>query len=375
MEQSKFDEIIAQYQKELSHFYSNYPTQELQEAANDYPIFIWSPIRPYDGESYIPNEAQFAWLCDNVTLYWLSFKYDTFNSFNYSLLQKQTTLRKLDIYDSNLTDISWLSNLTNLTELNLAYNQIEDITALANCKKITDLCISFNIIKDISPLAGCDNLQCLHIVDNKISDITPLSGLLNLKTLYISLEIKSSNDLNNFSNPPAQALKTNCFAPLSKSLSLEYLTLYNTNLDARYNLPLIPNLRHLFIRDNKFTKLPPLSHKLEYIDICNNKITDITPLADLKFLQKALISGNPIVVAPSPCLLKPICFYRTPFSYPYGQPNKALPPNAQEIWTLLMTGDYTNHELAALLMAGLQWDKADTDAYIRIAEEVKEYVE
>jgi hypothetical protein len=373
MRDTRFQKIVKTYQNEVLRFQSDYSTPELQAAANDYPAFRLPYRSGYYDEANKLTDTQFAWICDNLILY--DFVLEG-NNYNFSLLQKQTTLRILSITDLLLEDISWISPLTELINLDLINTDIVDISALANCKKLMLLSLSGNKIKDISPIAACHKLNYLDLSHNHIENLAPLANLKNIERLYISLN-------NTISLAPLATLpniryleilthESISLAPLSQLRSLIELTIQGGNLNDSCNFPLIPNLRHLNISYNNLTKLPPLPPLLEYINCQNNQITDISPLAKLNHLEECFVSQNPVTTAPPPCLLTQILRDDSHSSYDYDESNKTLPSNAQEIWTLLMTDDPTNRELAKQLMTGLDWTQADTDAYIFMSEKIKE---
>jgi hypothetical protein len=373
MRDTRLQKIVKTYQNKVQRFQSDYPTPELQEAADDYPVFRLPYRNGYYDDAQKLTETQFAWICDNLTLY--DFVLEG-NYYNFSLLQKQTTLRILSVTNLLLEDISWISSLTDLIDLALINTDIVDISALANCKKLMLLSLSGNKIKDISPIAACHKLHHLDLSHNHIESFAPLANLKNIERLYISLNNTISIEpLATLSNIKYLTIYTHypiSLVPLSQLHSLIEFTIHSGNLDDSCNFPLIPNLRDLNISYTNLTKLPPLSDKLEYIDLSNSKITDISPLADLAHLKGISIKQNPIATPPPPCLLKFIYHNDLGFNYPYGEPNKTLPDNAQQIWALLMSNDPTNSELAAQLMTALHWDKADADAYTRISNKIKE---
>ena len=92
-------------------------------------------------------------------------------------------LRRLEINDCNISDLSGLVELTQLERLELINNQISDITPLANLKGLEHLNLDANVIKDVSPLAKLAKLEVLYLENNIISDVSPLAGLTNLERL------------------------------------------------------------------------------------------------------------------------------------------------------------------------------------------------
>jgi len=98
---------------------------------------------------------------------------------------RESGATKLDLYRSEISDLSPLKELTNLTWLDLDSNQITDVSPLKGLTNLQGLVLNFNQISDISPLAGLTNLELLELTGNKISDLSPLAGLTNLETLYL----------------------------------------------------------------------------------------------------------------------------------------------------------------------------------------------
>ncbi len=80
---------------------------------------------------------------------------------NMSGIETLSKLEKLELYDNQLTHISFVENLPVL--------------------KILD--ISFNSIRDMSPVSCLTTLEELYIAQNKLREIKGISNLVNLKIL------------------------------------------------------------------------------------------------------------------------------------------------------------------------------------------------
>ena len=93
---------------------------------------------------------------------------------------------KIELKNSNLTEINCISNYKNVKELDLRWNKIKDMTPLENLKKLEVLKINFNQIENIKPLLNLTNLRELWIHNNKISDIRGIGKLTNLEHLDVS---------------------------------------------------------------------------------------------------------------------------------------------------------------------------------------------
>ena len=92
-------------------------------------------------------------------------------------------LRRLQIDDTHISDLSALSELTGLEWLRLVNNTISDVSPLASLKRLKHLNLDANIISDVSPLAALSRLEVLYLENNAISDPAPLAGLKNLDRL------------------------------------------------------------------------------------------------------------------------------------------------------------------------------------------------
>ena len=99
-----------------------------------------------------------------------------------------TQLQSLTLNDNSISDISALANLKALTHLNLERNLISDVSALSELKALKELYLNGNIIVNVSPLAGLTNLKHLTLDNNAISDFSPLEGLAE------KIYIRSSNN-------------------------------------------------------------------------------------------------------------------------------------------------------------------------------------
>ena len=93
---------------------------------------------------------------------------------------------KIELKNSNLTEINCISNYKNVKELDLRWNKIKDMTPLENLKKLEVLKINFNQIEDITPLLNLKNLKELWLHNNNIKDIRGIGRLSKLNHLDVS---------------------------------------------------------------------------------------------------------------------------------------------------------------------------------------------
>ena len=264
-------------------------------------------------------------------------------------------LRRLHLSNNQIEDVSPLAGLTELWQLWLERNPIRDLTPLSGLK-LTDLNISNNPIKvsDISPLAALKELRTLDLLNSGISDIQPLSGLTELRTLLLKGNpVKDFTPLSglNLTNlkydvigqttgqtdfaetwMPDPALRTTVRGeigllpdvPLTKERmrSVGDLNVAGKGISDLTGLEFATHLRELDIRDNPITDLRPLANlttlerlylsdifpntptldlrplanliNLEELTLENSKVSDISPLARLKKLQILDLTHNDI---------------------------------------------------------------------------------
>ncbi len=89
-------------------------------------------------------------------------------------IQNLTSLRRLELNNNSITDISALSGLTRLQFLFLANTSITDISALGGLTSLTQLWLFENSISDFSALSGLTSLTQLFLNNNPTTDIQPL---------------------------------------------------------------------------------------------------------------------------------------------------------------------------------------------------------
>ena len=182
-----------------------------------------------------------------------------------------SSMRKLDLSEHGITDISSLGSLTNLTTLYLSSNQIKDISSLGSLTNLTTLILYCNRITDISSLASLTNLTTLNLQTNQIKDISSLGSLTNLTKLDLGCN-RSITDISSL------GLLTN----------LTTLDLDENRITDISSLGSLINLTKLIIDHNRITDISALRElvNLTEIDLHDNPITDINALRSLTNLTK-----------------------------------------------------------------------------------------
>jgi spore coat protein CotH len=247
-------------------------------------------------------------------------------------LEHFTGLKKLDLEDNFVKDVSPLAGLTKLEWLSLRNNEI---TSLSEIKfdtlkdlPLTYLSLRHNVVRDaeenqtrisdISLISNFTDLHTLDLRDNQITDISPIRDLNKLTYLDISqnpLSDTALSDLSALVNLTYLNLRqTNAsnLEVLRNLTKLTYLNIHsNTSLESLDFLEDLTNLEELvlqnvFVGDN-IDVLASLT-KLSRINLQNTGITDLsviaTLMADGALQDKALlgieadvnISSNPLEI-------------------------------------------------------------------------------
>ena len=170
--------------------------------------------------------------------------------------EEMERLKKLDVPDRGIHDLTGLQFATNLEWLHLGDNQISDLSPIAGLINLEVLRFSRNNVSNLSPIAGLINLRYLAFHTNNVSDLSPIARLINVEVLRFSV--------NNISD----------LAPLVGLI----------------------NLKHFFSWGNPVSDLSPLTGltKMEEIDICGADLADLTPLARLTGLKELYLRSNGI---------------------------------------------------------------------------------
>lgn len=102
-----------------------------------------------------------------------------------SRLAGLTTLKSLNLSETQVRDVSALAGLINLQTLDLSHTGVSDVAALAGLTNLQTLYLNGTGVRDVSALAELTNLQTLNLKDAEVSDVSVLAGLTNLQSLYL----------------------------------------------------------------------------------------------------------------------------------------------------------------------------------------------
>ena len=170
-----------------------------------------------------------------------------------------SNVKGLEVSNRDIEDLSGLELATGLTYLDLRGNAIAGLRPVADMASLKFLHLDGNHLRDIAPLAGLP-LQALSLSGNGIEDLAWFADMDDL--YWLALDRNSIRDLPTF---PYQ---------------LNYLYLTDNRIADITALANLPGLRELRLSGNSIASLSPLAGtgRLLYLHVNDNQVTDITPL-------------------------------------------------------------------------------------------------
>jgi Leucine-rich repeat (LRR) protein len=201
-----------------------------------------------------------------------------------SSLIRLMELEKLDLsVYPRLRNIEPLGKLTSLKRVNLSGTQISDIVPLKNLTKLEVLDCSNTRITDLSPLKYALQLKALKIDSTRVTDISVLGSMEDLEHLNASYTFISSLE------------------GLSEAQNLRKLELTKTRLRSLSGLESMNKLEVLICRDNHIKSLEPIRglKNLNHLQIDNTLVTDLSHLSELDNLR-ILSCNNTLITSLMP---------------------------------------------------------------------------
>ncbi|MBR5280566.1 MAG: leucine-rich repeat domain-containing protein [Clostridia bacterium] len=185
-----------------------------------------------------------------------------------------TNLESLDLKGNRITDLTPLGSLTKLKKLDISKNftllsgdreKGLNLAPIKNLVLLEELNASGNMITDISPLAGLACLRVLDVQNNRLTDLSALATCTGIE----SLNIASNYHLD------ATGLQEEGIADLR----------FVGNMS---------DLHTLIASNNVIATLEGVEQlsKLKYVDITQNYVMSLEPLAGCANLQTLLAENN-----------------------------------------------------------------------------------
>ena len=215
-------------------------------------------------------------------------------------LSQLTTLRKLEAFGNTISDISPISNITTLEYLDISKNNLKDsdsnntvASEISNLVNLTYLDMSHNYIKYTSGLNTLTNLEELNLYDNMIVNLNGLSTLTKL----ISLNLGQNNE---FQTNLSGTYNIANIATLNNLINLKKLDFSQNNIPYVVNyINSLQQIEYLNLESNQIATITGKGFEnftnLKEINLYNNNITDISSLYSIANLEKVIVQKNNIV--------------------------------------------------------------------------------
>lgn len=101
---------------------------------------------------------------------------------------------ELYLYESNLTNLEFLSNVTSIGSLHVGKNSLNNLNGLRNVSSISSLSANNNALTDVSGLSRITGMASLTLTNNQLTNVNGLSNLRNIVSLSLN-----GNNLSNLS--------------------------------------------------------------------------------------------------------------------------------------------------------------------------------
>ncbi len=206
------------------------------------------------------------------------------DSVNGSYLMKLMDLERIDLsVYPRLRNIEPLANLTSLKRVNLSGTQISDIVPLKNLTNLEILDCGNTEISDLSPLKYALGLKALRIDSTKVTSVADLEGLESMRSLSASHTFISS------------------LVPLSGLTEMRKMDLSKTRIRSLEGIESMDKLEVLILEDNRIKDLEPVKglKNLNHLQIDNTLITSLDPLSELDNLR-VLSCNNTLITSLMP---------------------------------------------------------------------------
>ncbi len=174
-------------------------------------------------------------------------------------------LTQLDISNNQITTLDPINELVYLEYLNVSSNHLSAIPAV-DFPTLVSLDLSHNWLSDLTGIESYQALVSLNISDNSVTDLTPVSKLANLNELSLS------------NNAPSNIKK------LSVLKNLVMLDISGCGLASLSVVNDFPALTCLAANYNEIASLSTFKKQVQDLQINNNPLVDLSPLAGQKEL-------------------------------------------------------------------------------------------
>lgn len=222
---------------------------------------------------------------------------------DFSVLSQLTELTELDLSGCTIStgSLNAIASLTNLTRLRLNQCALTDISAFSPLTRLTELQLSDNSITEVGVLSLMLDLETVTLSNNPVTSIAGLSACGKLKSVDISgcsvTTIAALADKTQLESLLAGNNKISDLSPLAGCSALSVLEVPYNSVEDISVLSELPALTRFVGNNNAITAVPDFDEensKLQYFQVDNNAITDLSGLADIDSLNYVYADYNQV---------------------------------------------------------------------------------
>ena len=191
---------------------------------------------------------------------------------------EQEKLTTLEAAGNGISDITPVTKLVKMDTLNLAENEITSLDALKDFHELRSLNVSDNQLTSLAGIELCLRMEVLGASGNSITDLAPIANMTVLQKVYLARN--GIADIDTLSKSAATLTELD----LSDNLVADLKPL----ADCR-------GLKVLLVEKNSIADLSPLSYMkmLETLDVSENALVSVKGITRLGSLTWIDLSVNP----------------------------------------------------------------------------------
>lgn len=220
-----------------------------------------------------------------------------------SCLSDASSMKKLCLSDTQVTNIDAVSRFEGLRSIDLEYSPVEDISSLSQCVDLKYLDVASTRVSNLSALSRLRNIETISMQNTEISDISFVcpeklefvnaagTGIRNVDILRSASRLFMLFITNT---------KVEDLSPLSECFSLEFLAAGFTSVKDISPVSRLSKLRWLVIDRTPVSDISMLSElpHLFALDIDYCPVEDLSALVNLRALSRLSVIGCPIAEIP-----------------------------------------------------------------------------
>jgi len=226
------------------------------------------------------------------------------NISDFDNITKIKSLKSLNLTGLNLpAEISGFENLSSLNKIILASSNLTNLEFLANVKSLNTINIDSTSVSDLKPLSKLNNLSVLQANNTKVKNLEPLLNLEKLSLIYCdNSKVNREEALNFIDKKPNCTViyNTNELLKWWDSLTENWQSIAHSRMKlstpvTKEQLHQIISIESVNLAGNTAIKsLKPLRmlYRLEELDVSGCQIDDLSPLSGLNNLKYININNT-----------------------------------------------------------------------------------